>query len=109
MMFTETVLLPKEKLEYFQNLLAGTIDWPARPSSSAPDIIYAAYAEFGDGWELDVNIVQGFDKPFVDAILFHDGSECYGWDITDSILGEWQVVLGDDINRAFKLEIRAEE
>ena len=90
MIFTETVLLTKEDLERFQGLLDGTIEWPKETFSSAPDIIYAAYAYFGDEWELDVNIVQGELKPFVDAKLFHQGSEVYNFfddqDITDSIV-----------------------
>ena len=72
------------------------------------ETIEVATVAFGDLWEMDVNICHGEPTPFVDAVLFHDGSEVYAWDISEEITGEWQVVIGEE-NRAFKLEIRAEE
>ena len=118
MIYTEIVLLPKDELKRFQDLLDGTVEWSHGSDALEisdkidyvdSDIIHAVGVAFGDLWEMDVNIVNGKDKPFIDAVLFHDGCECYAWDISDNIVGEWQVVLGDDIGRAFKLEVRAEE
>ena len=109
MIFTELVLLPADEIKRLQGILDKTLPWP----SVYPDryeTFTAASVSFGDDWEIDVNIVAGeMSKPFVDVVLFQGGCEVYGWDLADTILGEWQVVLGDDINRAFKLEIRQEE
>ncbi len=108
MIFTETVLLSAEDIKRYNGILDGTVAWPDDLPEHTETIL-AASVHFGDLWEMDVSICPGEPTPFVDAVLFHDGCECYAWDISEVIHGEWQVVLGDDIGRAFKLEIRAEE
>lgn len=107
MIFTETVEMSLEDIKRYDGIINGTIAWP----STWPDryeTISVLTVNFGDGWEADVNICSGDPTPYVDAILFHDGCEVYLWEITENIVGEWQCVLGGDINRAFRFEIAAE-
>lgn len=108
MIFTETRELPEADIKYFQSILDGETPWPTdRPYDD--EMITAVTVDFGYGWEIDVNIVKGEPTPYVDAILFHDGHEVYTWEISETLVGEWQVVLGADLNRAFRLEIWPEE
>ena len=101
MIFTEIVELPKDEVVRFK----GIIDMTNELCPPIWDTVEAVSVDFGYGWEIDINICNGEPSPYVDAVLFHDGCEVYTWEITDSVLGEWQVVLGGDINRAFRLEI----
>ncbi len=108
MIYTETVLLPKDEIVRLQGILDKTLPWPA-VYPDRYETFTAVSVSFGDDWEMDVNICACEEKPYVDVTLYQSGCEVYGWDISDLIMGEWQVVLGDDIGRAFKLEIRQEE
>lgn len=108
MIFTEIRELPLADIQRYHSIIDGTTKWP----SSWPDryeTIEVLSVDFGGGWEMDINICHGEPTPYVDAVLFHDGCEVYAWEISETLVGEWQVVLGDDINRAFRLDIRAEE
>lgn len=102
MIFTEDRELPRADIERFQSIIDGTSPWP-----SDNDTIEVLTVDFGYGWEIDINIVNGEPTPFVDVMLFHDGSEVYAWEISERVTGEWAVVLGEDINRAFRLQVFA--
>lgn len=104
MIFTETREIPEADLVRLQAIIDGKSPWPER-TLYAEDIISVLAIEFGDGWEMDINIVKGEPTPYVDAILFHDGSEVYTWEIRERVTGCWELVLGGDINRAFRLEV----
>lgn len=107
MIFTETRELPLADIQRFNGILDGTIKWP----STWPDryeTIEVLSVNFGDGWEIDINICFGEPTPYVDAVLFENGCEVYAWEIAEDIVGEWQVVLDGTINKAFRLEIAVE-
>lgn len=103
MIFTEDRELPKADIERFQSIIDGTTEWP----SADRDVIDVLSVDFGYGWEVDINICRGIPTPYVDAILFHEGHEVYLWEISECVTGEWAVVLGEDINRAFRLQVFA--
>lgn len=107
MIFTEIRELPLADIQHFQSILDGETPWPTDRLYD-DEMITAVTVNFGDGWEIDVNIVKGEPTPYVDAILFHDGHEVYTWEIAEDITGEWSVVLDGTINKAFRLEIAVE-
>jgi len=39
------------------------------------EVLHTASTDFGSGWEADIKIVNSEDGPYVDAVLFHNGSE----------------------------------
>ena len=107
MIFIEIRELPQADIRRYHSILDGTRPWPVTPDRD--EVILVLSVDFGYGWEMDVNICKGEPTPYVDVVLFHDGCEVYSWEICDELVGEWQVVLGADLNRAFRLEIRPEE
>ena len=45
-------------------------------------------ADFGGGLEADIKVCKG-DPPFVDAVLYANGSEVQVMDVSDELLGEY--------------------
>ena len=59
------------------------------------------------GWEMDFNIVRGYEKPYIDVTLFQDGCEVYTWEPVDNFFendGVWMVVL-EDGSEAFRVDL----
>lgn len=107
MIYTKIVELPLADIKRLQSIIDGTIPFPdQRPHGD--EIMCVSSFDFGDGWEIDINIVKGQPTPYLDAILYHHGCEVYGWDISEEIMGEWTVVLGGELDVAFRYEIAPE-
>jgi len=104
MISAKVFLLPKAEIQRLQ----GIIDMTNELCPPIWDTVEAVTWNFGGGWEIDINICNAEPSPYVDAVLFHGGSEVYAWEICDDIVGEWHVIL-NEFERAFKFEIRSEE
>lgn len=107
MIYTKTVEIPIDDIKRLQSIVDGTIPFPT-DNSYVDEIICVSSFDFGDGWEIDINIVKGEPTPYIDAILYHNSCEVYGWELSEEITGEWSVVLGGELDVAFRYEIAPE-
>lgn len=104
MIYTAQRELPQAKITELEAILSGKEPWPLNwPDDD--EIIQIITHDFGDGWEIDINLVKGEPTPYIDAILYEKGCEVYGWELTDKVLEEWSVVMGGVIDTAVRFEI----
>jgi len=76
-------------------------------------IIHSFTADFGDGYEMDINVVGIPDNnrrgnSYVDTILYKDGHEIEVIDVNDEILVE-NIIIHDEICYTFNLIITRQE
>lgn len=105
MIYHETRTIPIADVRRYQDIIDSKVGWlTVWPDDT--EVIEVLSVDFGNGWEIDINIVKGEPTPYVDAILFEHGCEVYAWEISESLIGELSVVLSKD---EFHLEIFAEK
>ena len=91
--------IPREVYDRFQAILNGTREW-----EDEGDSVTVFSIAFDEGWEIAFSCVPPTEKPYLDVILFQNGEEVWGWEISDSLLGCWETVMGGYINAAFRVE-----
>ncbi len=83
--------------EHYLGFLSGNVKW-----DGTNETMYSVV--FPEGYSINVNLVDGGDKLFVEAILYQNSDEMYTWEYGDTIYGCWECVFGGEIQRAFRLE-----
>jgi hypothetical protein len=83
-MFSTTIKIPKAQAREAQRIL----DEPELENYKNADVIQTWSANFGDGIEADIKLVNG-DTPYIDAVLFQDGCEVNVLDVSETLLGEY--------------------
>lgn len=58
------------------------------PDCGRDEIIFKSTAVFKNGIEADIKVCNG-DTPYVDPVLFDDGSQACTLEVTDSFFGEY--------------------
>jgi len=93
----EIVIDPQEVKE-MQDFLDGGGD-------GTDSVIRTYTVEMGNGFEVDIKVCDG-DRPFVDPVLFHDGSEVCTIEVSDELCGEYQFYIGGDGGDTFTVIVR---
>ena len=80
--------------QYLCNQLQGILDIKEGgcPDCGPNEVIHTLTAHFGGGIEADIKVCNG-DSPYVDPVLFENGSELLALDVTDTLLGSYRFVL----------------
>jgi hypothetical protein len=89
---TETIEIPKKELDVLNKMLESQEE-----IRDEPDVIETYTARFTDGYEADIKVCNG-DGPYVDAVLFLDGSEVCVLEASDQVDGIYQF---HHMNRSF--------
>ena len=84
------LVLTKDQAKYCEMML-NRLD--RDPESE--DVPLTLTANFGNGIEADIKLCNG-DSPYVDAVLFDDGSEVHVLEVSDTIEGEYCFSYNDD-------------
>ena len=86
MNYTETIKIPKEKVDELQKFLdgcgEGTMNTVATFTAQFPN------TELSGSVEIDIKVCDG-SNPFVDPVMFQDGSEVGCLECADELLGEY--------------------
>jgi len=106
MIYTAIREMSATDIAKYESALLGET-WPLKYPDDDDSVLVMSH-DFGDGWEIDVKITKGNPTPFLDVMLFEDGCEVYAWELSEELLGEWTVVMGGNIDAAFRFEIAAE-
>jgi hypothetical protein len=108
-MKTATILIPRDEVREMQNILSGgKLD-----EQTAPDGVIKTYtAKFGGGWEVDIKVCNAETEgggPYIDAVLFHDGSEVMTLDVSEDLLGEYKFESGPLARTCFLVKVKRKE
>ena len=85
MEYTQTIKVPKEKIEELQKFLDGN----GEGTMNTVETFTANFGDNGEGEiEADIKVCDGAN-PFVDPVLFQDGSEVCCLECADTLVGEY--------------------
>ena len=59
------------------------------PDCKEDDVLHTLTFKFGDGIEADIKVCNGDTGPWVDSVLFREGSEVQVLEPSDSLAGEY--------------------
>ena len=83
-MAEQPIKIPKKRAKELQAILDG----PELEDMKNAAVIETLSANFGNGFEADIKVVNG-DTPYVDAVLFFHGCEVLTLDVSETLLGEY--------------------
>lgn len=87
---TQIITIPRKEMKLINNLLKLTGNEIYDKYGFKRDETITHTAKFPNGIEADIKLVIcEDDKPYTEAVLFHDGSELTCTDPSDSYEGEW--------------------
>jgi len=91
---TVTLVIPERLVTKLQAIL--DIEEGQCEDYTYDETIERFTAEFPDGVEADIKVCNG-DTPYVDPVLFLNGSEVQVLDVCEDLLGEYEFDLDGDI------------
>ena len=87
---TRTKQVPRERVDELNHMLS----LPIIPDIGDHEIVETFTVDFGEGIEADIKVCNG-DTPFVDPVIFENGSELCCIDVCDEIDGEYHFLVDD--------------
>lgn len=101
-MLTKVIRISLEEIERLQAFLDSK-------GKDVVDTVATFTAKFDDGIEIDIKVCDG-NPPFVDAVLFQDGSDVGCLDVTDTLVGEYIFhLLGNNTEEIYKVIVVVDE
>jgi hypothetical protein len=97
-MRTQYIDIPKWELDEYQDFLNA-------PGQNSDSVMKMWSANFGGGLEVDIKIcdVSEDTTPYIDAVMFQDGSEIGLLDVSEELAGEY--IFDDPDNQGEKLQV----
>ena len=94
MNIVETLCIKRQKVEFWNEVLAGA----AVEDADRDGVLETFTVKFpGTDYEADIKIVNGDPSPYVDAVLFDSGAEvCVIPDVADKLDGEYVFDMGEN-------------
>ena len=87
-----TCTLDKYIAQEIQTLLDKDV---AVEDAGSDEIMNTFTVDFGDGIQVDINFINTDSGPYLDAILFNQGSEVYVAEPSWQLVGEYDLMFGD--------------
>ncbi len=88
--YTERITISKDELKDIKRLLRRKTE-----DKNVGDVPYTYTVRFSNGMEADIKVCNG-NSPYVDAVLFKDGSEVSVLDVSENILGLYDFKYKND-------------
>ena len=87
-----TCTLNKDIVQEIQALLDKDV---AVEDAGSDEIMNTFTVDFGDGIQADINFINTDNGPYLDAILFNQGSEVFVLEPSYMLVGEYPFTFGD--------------